>query len=82
MLKVAANHTERHQALLQVADFHRLMVVRLGERPRRVGGGPTFRAFAAGVSLDSPRAKTCTFNGPGLQKHHQNSTSRHREREK
>ena len=29
---------------------------------------------AAGVSHDSPRAQTCTFQGPGLQKHHQNST--------
>ena len=31
---------------------------------------------AAGVSHDSPRAQTCTFEGPGLQKHHQNSTKR------
>ena len=37
---------------------------------------------AAGVSHDSPRAQTCTFEGPGLQKHHQNSTRRHPEREK
>ena len=29
---------------------------------------------AAGVSLDSPRAQTYTFERPGLQKHHQNST--------
>ena len=29
---------------------------------------------AAGVSHDSPRAQTCTFQGPGLQKHQQNST--------
>ena len=29
---------------------------------------------AAGVSHDSPRAQTCTFEGPGLQKHQQNST--------
>ena len=31
---------------------------------------------AAGVSHDNPRAQTCTFEGPGLQKHHQNSTKR------
>ena len=38
---------------------------------------------AFGVSHDSPRARTCTFEGPGLQKHHQNSTRRPpREREK
>ena len=36
---------------------------------------------AAGVSHDSPRAQTCTFEGPGLQKHNQNSTKRHPERE-
>ena len=35
-------------------------------------GGPE----AAGVSHDSPRAQTCTFEGPGLQSHHQNSTKR------
>ena len=29
---------------------------------------------AAGASHDSPRAQTCTFQGPGIQKHHQNST--------
>ena len=32
---------------------------------------------AAGVSHDSLRAQTGTFEGPGLQKHHQNSTRRH-----
>ena len=32
------------------------------------------RHEAAGASHDSPRAQTCTFQGPGLQKHHQNST--------
>ena len=31
---------------------------------------------AAGVSHDSPRAQTCTFEGPGLQSHHQISTKR------
>ena len=31
---------------------------------------------AAGVPHDSPRAQTCTFERPGLQKHHQNSTRR------
>ena len=36
---------------------------------------------AAGVSHDSPRAQMCTFQGSGLQKHHQNSTRRHPERE-
>ena len=35
---------------------------------------------AAGVSHDIPRAQTCTFEGPGLQKHHQNSTRRHPKR--
>ena len=33
-------------------------------------GGPE----AAGASHHRPRAQTCTFQGPGLQKHHQNST--------
>ena len=37
---------------------------------------------SAGVSHDSPRAQTCTFEGPGLQKHHQNSTIRPPETEK
>ena len=36
---------------------------------RRVGRPPGFH--------DSPRAQTCTFEGPGLRKHHQNSTRRH-----
>ena len=36
---------------------------------------------AAGVSHDRPRAQTFTFERPGLQKHHQNSTRRHPERE-
>ena len=36
---------------------------------------------AAGVSHDNQRAQTCTFEGPGLQKHHQNSTRRHPEKE-
>ena len=58
------------------------------------GLGPKFRAFffplpppaarsggAAGVSDDNQRAQTCTFEGPGLRKHHQNSTRRHPERE-
>ena len=34
------------------------------EAPAARSGG------VAGVSLDSPRAQTCTFEGPGLQKHH------------
>ena len=33
-------------------------------------------AKPAGVSHDSLRAQTCTFEGPGLQKHHQDSTRR------
>ena len=37
---------------------------------------------AAGVSHDSPRAQMCTFERPGLQKHHQNSTKRTTKREK
>ena len=37
---------------------------------------------AAGVSHHSPRAQTCTFEGPGLHKHHQNSTRRHTVRDK
>ena len=36
---------------------------------------------AAGASHDNQRAQTCTFEGPGLQKHHQNSTRRVPERE-
>ena len=36
----------------------------------------------AGVSHDSPRAQTCTFEGPVLQKPHQNSTRRPPERKK
>ena len=31
---------------------------------------------------DSPRAQTCTFGGPGLQKNNQNSTRRHPEGER
>ena len=34
------------------------------------------------VHVWSPRAQTCTFEGPGLQKHHQYSTRRPPEREK
>ena len=37
---------------------------------------------AAGVPHDSPRAQTCTFQGPGLQKHQQNSTKGPQERER
>ena len=37
---------------------------------------------AAGVSHDSPRAQTCTFQGSGLQKHQQNSTQGPQERER
>ena len=36
---------------------------------------------AAGVSHDNLRAQTHTFEGSGLQKHHQNSTRRHPERD-
>ena len=36
----------------------------------------------AGVSHDSPRAQTCTFQHPGLQKHHQNLTKGPQERER
>ena len=42
-------------------------------------GGPVW--WAAGVSPDSPRVQTCTFQGSCLQKHHQNSTRIHPERE-
>ena len=49
---------------------------------------PKFRACSslsrshAAVSHDSPGAQKCTFEGPGLQKHHQNSTrENHQERE-
>ena len=41
-------------------------------KPRRFGG--------AGVSHE--KLQTCTFEGPGLRKHHQNSTRRPPEREK
>ena len=43
-----------------------------------------FPVKAAGVSHDSPRVETCTFEGPGASKHpHQNSMRRtQREREK
>ena len=37
---------------------------------------------AAGVSHDNPGAQTCTFEGPRIQKHHQNSTRRPPERER
>ena len=43
---------------------------------------PNHRRKAARVSHDSPRAQTCTFEGRGLQKHHQNSTRRPPERGK
>ena len=33
-------------------------------------------------SHNNPRAQTCTFQGPGLQKHHQHSTRRHPETQK
>ena len=38
-------------------------------KPRRPAG-------RRGLPHDSPRAQTCTFDRPGLQKHHQNSTRR------
>ena len=44
------------------------------EAPARSGG-------AAGVPHDNQRAQTCTFERPGLQKHHQNSTRGPPERE-
>ena len=45
--------------------------------PRRPGlvGPPGFH-----TTVREPK-QTCTFEGPGLQKHHQNSTRRHPERE-
>ena len=49
---------------------------------RRVGGPEGWALKPAGVSHDSPRAQTCTLEGPGLQKHHQNSTRRPPERER
>ena len=39
-------------------------------------GGRLPVKFRSWVSHDSPRAQTCTFEGPGLQSHHQNSTKR------
>ena len=45
-------------------------------------GGPKFPGGAAGVSHDSPRAQTCTFQDSGLQKHQQNSTKGLQERER
>ena len=42
---------------------------------------PPLHQRPLGVSHVSPRAQTCTFEGPGLQKHHQNSTRRPPERE-
>ena len=36
----------------------------------------------AGLAHDSPRAQMCTFQGPALQKHHQNSTQGPQERER
>ena len=44
----------------------------------RSPGGPK----AAGVSHHSPRAQTCTSEGPSLHKDHQNSTRRHTVRER
>ena len=46
------------------------------EAPAARSGG------AAGVPHDSARAQTCTFERPGLQKHHQNSTRKPTERRK
>ena len=37
---------------------------------------------AVGVSHESPRAQTCTFESPGLPKNHQNSTIRHQRQRK
>ena len=55
-----------------------------GESGRSSGEqGLRLLSKAAGVSHNSPRAQTCTFERPGLQKHHQNSTRRSpRERRK
>ena len=65
-----------------------------GGAPKGGASHPHFRSFsvslgdtqqpskAAGVSHDSPELQTCTFTGPSLQKHHQNSTRRHRERKR
>ena len=46
------------------------------EAPAARSGGAT------GVPHDNQRAQTCTFERPGLQKHHQNSTRRPPERDK
>ena len=37
---------------------------------------------AAGFHTTARELQTCTLEGPGLQKHHQNSTRRHPERHK
>ena len=51
---------------------------------RRVGHRSPIGPKAGGDSHDSPRSQTCTFDCPGLRKHHPNSTRRPpvREREK
>ena len=50
---------------------------------RRVGGNfALFFPFSAGVSHDSPRAQPCTFERPGLQKHHHKRMKFPAEREK
>ena len=65
-----------------------------GPKPRRSGGSKGGRPkrwgaqnFAlpvpedGGAAQDSPKAQTCTFEGPRLLKHHQNSTRKQPERE-
>ena len=47
--------------------------------------GPQMCAFGVGLSCEAPAAlnpPAHTFQGPGLQKHHQNSTRRHPERDR
>ena len=71
-----------------VSESGRRVVLAVAVGGRWSAGTSSFLAQLAktkarpGVSHDSPRAQTCTFQCPGFQKHHQNSTRRHPERQK
>ena len=65
-----ARRFARHVLELSVWRGHGRLWCSTPKRPQNLA----WESGAAGVSHDIPRAQTCTFEGPGLQKHHQNST--------
>ena len=88
-IKICKNKKLQLELAIIIIFVGRVGPQRVG--PRRVGPQRveprrvrlrTSKNGAPGVSHDSPRAQTCTFDCPGFRKHHQNSTRSQPERER